>query len=61
MTEKQDAAHNAERTRRCPVCHSAAVATRAGASDDAYWRCETCGEIWNPARTKTRATSSWTS
>ena len=35
----------------CPVCRSAHVSTSNKAQrSDAYWRCDQCGHIWNPAR-----------
>jgi predicted RNA-binding Zn-ribbon protein involved in translation (DUF1610 family) len=35
----------------CPFCGSAKIATVSKVADsDSYWRCETCGEVWNVAR-----------
>jgi hypothetical protein len=35
----------------CPACGSRAVGTLAKViTVDTYWRCQGCGEIWNPAR-----------
>ena len=35
----------------CPSCGSKAVGTLAKViTPDTYWRCQGCGEIWNPAR-----------
>jgi ribosomal protein L37AE/L43A len=35
----------------CPFCHSKAVETVAKViTPSTYWRCQTCGEIWHPAR-----------
>jgi len=35
----------------CPVCRSKQVSTSNKSQRlDAYWRCEACGHIWNPAR-----------
>jgi hypothetical protein len=35
----------------CPFCSSTRVTTTEKAvSSSTYWRCEACGEIWNPAR-----------
>lgn len=35
----------------CPSCHSTAILTTAKSPDvDSYWRCATCGDIWNAAR-----------
>ena len=36
----------------CPACQSSAILTKAKSPDaDSYWRCTTCGEIWNASRT----------
>jgi transposase-like protein len=36
---------------QCPFCRSSRVLTTSKLVDDAtYWRCEACGQIWNPAR-----------
>jgi transposase-like protein len=35
----------------CPFCRSKNLQTTSKVTDgDNYWRCMTCGEIWNPAR-----------
>jgi transposase-like protein len=35
----------------CPVCRSDQVSTTSKTVSDAtYWRCHTCGEIWNQSR-----------
>ena len=35
----------------CPVCQSSSIATSAKSPDaNSYWRCATCGEVWNVAR-----------
>lgn len=35
----------------CPVCGSSSIVTTAKKPDaDSYWRCESCGEVWNVAR-----------
>jgi transposase-like protein len=36
----------------CPFCMSEQVITTSKSSDDMYWRCRTCGQIWNPSRLK---------
>jgi transposase-like protein len=37
----------------CPFCRSTKlVATGKSVSDSTYWRCETCGELWNPSRSQ---------
>jgi transposase-like protein len=37
----------------CPFCRSQHVATTSkSVNADAYWRCHTCGQIWNPSRLK---------
>jgi len=38
----------------CPFCGSAKIATVSKVADsDSYWRCATCGEVWNVARVPT--------
>jgi predicted Zn finger-like uncharacterized protein len=35
----------------CPGCKSSSISTTAKSPDaNSYWRCGTCGEIWNAAR-----------
>lgn len=35
----------------CPVCQSPSVAAAARTPDTTtYWRCRTCGEVWNVGR-----------
>jgi transposase-like protein len=35
----------------CPFCRSSQVTTTSKTvSSSTYWRCQTCGEIWNPSR-----------
>ena len=37
----------------CPFCGSSKVKTAREMVDvSAYWRCETCGEVWNAGRLK---------
>jgi transposase-like protein len=45
----------------CPVCQSSSVTTTARHPDEnTYWRCGSCGEIWNIARRDARRPySSW--
>jgi transposase-like protein len=39
----------------CPACRSNSIATTARNPDDsAYWRCGSCGEIWNASRREVR-------
>jgi transposase-like protein len=41
----------------CPACQSRAITTTAKSPDSsAYWRCRTCGEIWNVSRRESRRT-----
>ena len=48
---QQREAEPTPRIRRCPACSGSDVTTTCKATDDApYWRCLTCGEIWNVAR-----------
>jgi predicted Zn finger-like uncharacterized protein len=38
----------------CPFCRSSSIVTKAKNPDaDSYWRCTTCGEIWNGGRSGT--------
>ena len=35
----------------CPFCRSVDLKTTSKAIDEStYWRCTSCGEIWNPRR-----------
>jgi ribosomal protein L37AE/L43A len=35
----------------CPFCQSRSLAsTDRKINAESYWRCERCGQIWNPAR-----------
>jgi ribosomal protein L37AE/L43A len=35
----------------CPFCQSKALSTVSKVIDEStYWRCTSCGEIWNPGR-----------
>lgn len=35
----------------CPTCQSSSIATTAKTPDSSsYWRCTTCGEVWNDSR-----------
>ena len=35
----------------CPTCRSASITTTAKTPNaDSYWRCESCGDVWNGAR-----------
>ena len=47
----------------CPACGSRAVGTLAKViTPETYWRCQGCGEIWNPARVERasrRPSRSW--
>jgi predicted Zn finger-like uncharacterized protein len=37
----------------CPACSSSAIVTTTKNPDaNSYWRCRTCGEIWNSVRTR---------
>jgi len=40
----------------CPFCGSTKIATASEKTNDvsAYWRCETCGEMWNVGRLRGR-------
>jgi len=45
----------------CPACQSSSIVTKAKrANADSYWRCTSCGEIWNASRTVAkRPTNRW--
>jgi transposase-like protein len=46
----------------CPACRSAAITTTAKSPDaNSYWRCASCGEIWNMSRREVgrRGGQSW--
>ena len=35
----------------CPTCRSSSIITKAKKPDaSSYWRCTSCGEIWNQSR-----------
>jgi predicted Zn finger-like uncharacterized protein len=35
----------------CPACRSSAIVTTEKKPDaSTYWRCESCGEVWNDSR-----------
>jgi ribosomal protein L37AE/L43A len=35
----------------CPACKSPTISTTSRKPDEnTYWRCGTCGEVWNPGR-----------
>ena len=37
----------------CPTCRSNAIATTAKSPNaGSYWRCNSCGEVWNDSRTR---------
>jgi hypothetical protein len=47
-SETQDPVQHPE---ACPFCESKAVGTRDKAiTISTYWRCQSCGEMWNPQR-----------
>lgn len=40
-----------EGTGSCPACRSTSITTKSVSRDEnAYWRCLTCGEVWNNGR-----------
>ena len=44
----------------CPFCRSAKiVATGKSITESTYWRCETCAELWNPARAQVPRRRTW--
>jgi transposase-like protein len=47
----QAADSNVSTPSECPFCRSHDVgATGRKITADTYWRCHTCGQIWNPVR-----------
>lgn len=35
----------------CPACHSASITSTAKSPNiNSYWRCDSCGEVWNISR-----------
>ncbi|MGB7220333.1 MAG: hypothetical protein WBD07_16155 [Vicinamibacterales bacterium] len=41
----------------CPFCRSPKIApTSAKVDASTYWRCEACGEMWNPGRLAAKPT-----
>ena len=44
----------------CPKCRSKNVCSAAkNPTPDSYWRCATCGEVWNPVRAPKTAQQRW--
>ncbi len=40
----------------CPACRSRSVVTTARVPDEnTYWRCDSCGEVWNAGRRRDAA------
>jgi transposase-like protein len=35
---------------RCPYCASPSIVVAGKVTAASYWRCEDCGQIWNPGR-----------
>jgi transposase-like protein len=51
ITTSREVATQVPAAPACPFCRSAVVSTNGKtASDSSYWRCDTCGQIWNPSR-----------
>jgi ribosomal protein L37AE/L43A len=51
MREITDQTEEALRPEACPFCQSKALSTLAKViSASTYWRCATCGNVWNPSR-----------
>lgn len=39
----------------CPACRSSSIVTTAKTPDaGSYWRCTSCGEVWNASRSQTK-------
>ena len=46
----------------CPSCRSASITTTAkNPNSESYWRCKSCGDIWNNSRRQAarRGASVW--
>jgi DNA-directed RNA polymerase subunit RPC12/RpoP len=44
------------RPTECPECRSKAIGTLAKViTADTYWRCQTCGAVWNETRHRNNA------
>ena len=41
---------------RCPACRSEDIVTTSKVTVEAYWRCCTCGEVWNAGRLRSAST-----
>ena len=51
VLRRSDSDHASSVPSQCPACQSSSVTTTAKKPDaNSYWRCETCGEVWNVAR-----------
>lgn len=54
-TNRSPAAAAATTPTVCPACRSSAIATTSRVPDEnAYWRCDGCGEVWNASRRNAR-------
>ena len=50
-TRSAPAEQPVQRPEACPFCESKAVGTLAKViTASTYWRCQSCGEMWNPQR-----------
>ena len=50
-TQPAPAEQPVHRPEACPFCQSKAVSTLAKViTASTYWRCQACGEMWNPER-----------
>ena len=48
---RQPAKPEADLPTTCPACRSKAISTTSKSPDaSSYWRCGTCGEVWNVSR-----------
>ena len=53
-TGQQEAAKAPKSPSTCPACGSREMTTTSKAvSDESYWRCVSCGEVWNHSRRET--------
>ena len=45
---------------QCPECRSKAVGTLAKTiTPDTYWRCQSCGAVWNETRSRAKPNNRW--
>jgi predicted Zn finger-like uncharacterized protein len=51
LSERSATPKSATLPASCPLCKSQDIVTTAKKpSDESYWRCTSCGEVWNNTR-----------